>query len=96
MLVKVGDEFITSISAEEINEKVKIATIQRGVMVNIDPSIKESSIFIHSLSGQLLYKNNGSSGDTFIDNTGFPMSGLYLISVQTDRFIKTEKVFISR
>ena len=96
VLVKVGDEFITSISAEEINEKVKIATIQNGVMVNIDPSIKESSIFIHSLSGQLLYKNNGSSGDTFINNAGFPMTGLYLISVQTDRFVKTEKVFISK
>ena len=96
VLVKVGEEFITNISEAEIEKKVKITPIQRGVMVNLDPSIRESTIFIHSLSGQLLYRNRVSSGDTFINNAGFPLTGLYLISVQTNQFIKTEKIFISK
>lgn len=97
----VSDNFLllaegtTNVTEAELEaNKIQIATTQEGVTVNIEDSINDAEIFIHDISGKRIYNNSISNGTTLINNSEFAASGIYLVSVQTGKTQKVEKVSI--
>ncbi len=94
VLVKVGDEFISS--TYEIGtdaDKIEITNYQDGLMVNIDPTLRDAHFFAHDLAGKMV-DNSPVNGQTFITKSRFNATGIYIISVRAGNAIKTQKVFI--
>ena len=94
LLLKEGT---TSTDEFEIEaNKILILTNGEGVLLSIDPSIEEADVFIHDISGKLILNTQVGNGMTTIPNSKFSTTGIYPISVRTDKTIKIGKVFIQK
>ena len=84
------------ISETELDESIEISATQNGVVVKIDSEINNGTISVFDLSGRKILSRTADQGTTVIENGEFTTSGIYVVTVQVDRAITSEKVMISK
>ena len=93
LLLAEGTTDVTEVEAE-LN-KIEITNNAEGVMVSIDESINDATIEIYNIAGQEIYRGQALNGTTLINKSEFSTTGIYVVSVRTDKALKSEKVSIS-
>ena len=94
ILLKAGTTTSTS-EADFKAEKINISNSVDGILVNIDTEINSGTISLFDLSGRQVYSQKANQGETFIDTRSFSLTGMYMVTVQADRAIKTERIIIA-
>ena len=93
LLLKEGT---TSTSEADLKaEKINISNSADGILVDIDTEINSGTISLFDLSGRQIHSQKANQGETFIDTRSFNITGMYLVTVQADRAIKTERIVIA-
>lgn len=87
-------EGTTSVFDNEETAKIDIRNNVEGIMIDMDQSIRDAKVLVYDLSGQMIYQRALATGNTLIHTNEWALSGIYVVSVQTSRAVKTEKVFI--
>ena len=80
----------------ELEENIHISNSQDGIVVKIDSDINNASISVFDLSGRKVMSTVANQGTTIIENREFTTSGIYVVTVQADRAIKSDKVVIAK
>lgn len=83
----------SSVNSQEAQDKIKITNTHEGVSINMTNLLSEANILVHDFSGRLVYRSN-TTKTNLIERDVFPASGIYVVSVITNKLHRVEKVAI--
>lgn len=86
----------TNTTELELSEQIHISNTQNGIAVKIDNNVKNGIITVLDLSGKTIINRNVVEGMTFIDNSEFSVSGIYIVKVTAGKALKSQQVMISK
>lgn len=85
----------TSINSQEAVEKINIINSRDGIYIQMNQGIREARITVYDLNGRAVLIQKADSENVLINKGVFQNTGLYLVSVKSDRLHRVEKVVIN-
>ncbi|RME11821.1 MAG: T9SS C-terminal target domain-containing protein, partial [Bacteroidetes bacterium] len=82
----------TGVNDQEAKEKIKITRNAEGVAIDMTTVASDAKILVHDFAGRLVYQTTTNQSDNLIENSIFHTSGIYIVSVITDKLHRVEKV----
>ncbi len=82
----------SSVNDQEAKDKIKIINGAGGVSINTTNVLSDVKIMVHDFAGRQVYQATTSQSNTLIERAVFPTSGMYVVSVMTDKIHRVEKV----
>lgn len=94
VLLAEGTTLVSNDDLEPESNKIQITNSLESVKITIDDSIREANVQVHDISGKLIYDNTIGNGTSYINNSEFKATGIYVVSVRNKNTLKVEQISI--
>ena len=84
----------SKVNSPEAKENIKIINQADGINIILKNVSGDAQITMYSMNGQVLYKTATTSNPIFINKALVPSTGIFIVSVITDKLHRTEKVVL--
>ena len=87
-------EGTSSVNNQEAKDKIKIINGMDEIAINMTAISGDAKIMIHDVAGKQMYLNTTSQHNILINKAILPTSGIYVVTVLTDKLHRVEKVMV--